>query len=759
MAGKVIDATLRFVDKFTKPMEKAVGKIQDNSRKINRAGKNIEKTGKNIQKAGENLTKKVSAPIAGLAIASIKAGSDFESAFAGVKKTIDGTDKYFAGLRQQILDLSKVLPASASEIAAVAEQAGQLGIDNDKIIEFTKVMINLGESTNLSADEASSALAQYANITKMPQTKFEELGSTIVDLGNNFATTESDIVNMATRLAGAGSQVGLTDAEIMGFSTALTSVGIQAEMGGSAFSKAMISMQVACETGLDGVNELTKKTGMSMRILQLMSENNSKEFKELAQSLGYTQSEMKAMLKAGQNLKDFANIAGMTSEEFKKLFEQDSAKAIQAFISGLGDVEGKGESTIKMLQDMGFTEVRLRDTLTRLASSGELVTKALDTGRSAWEENTALTNEAKQRYETFESQVKIMRNRITDLGITIYTTLNPYLLQGIDIVNSITEKFAGLSKEQQNNIMKFAGMVALIGPTLIGMGKMVQATGRLVKGLNGLAKAYTNTKKCINLVRKALSKEGREMIKNTVLKVKYKALTIADSIANKALAATTWLVTTAQTALNAAFIATPIGWIVLGIGAIILVGVLLCKNWDTVKAKAGDLWSGIKSIFGGMGKWFDGIWDGVKTGFKGFINFIIRGLNKIPEGLNKLNVKLPSWLPEVGGKELGFSVPTIPYLANGTNNWKGGLAQINEPWIGGEIVDLPSGTRVYPHDKSVQMAKADGAKTAGGSKSIVVQKLADSIVVREEADIDKIVDKLVKKLERVRNNTDNEVFA
>ena len=694
-------------------MENAVGKIQDNSRKINRAGKNIEKVGKNIEKAGENLTKKVSVPIAGLAVASIKAGSDFESAFAGVKKTVDEMyDGQFDEIRQGILDMAKDIPASASAIAEVAENAGQLGIDADKIVDFSRVMIDLGESTNLSANDAASALAQYSNITGMAQTDFDKLGAVIVDLGNNFATTESDIVNMATRLAGAGSQVGLTDAEIMGFSTALTSVGIQAEMGGSAFSKAMINMQVACETGLDGVNELTKKTGMSMRILQLMSENNSKEFKELAQSLGYTQSEMKAMLKAGQNLKDFAKIAGMTSEEFKKAFEQDSAKAIQAFISGLGDVEGKGETTIKMLQDMGFTEVRLRDTLTRLASSGELVTKALDTGTSAWEENTALTKEAEQRYATFESQVNIMKNRIVDLGIKIYTTLNPYLLQGIDIVNSITEKFAGLSTEQQNTIMKIVGIVAVIGPMLIGVGKVIQVFGKVYKSVTNVVEVFKNIKTALSVVKAGF-----------------------------------------------ALLTSPVGIAIAVFIALVTAGILVYKNWDTIKAKAGDLWAGIKQTFGGVVDWFGGIWDGVKTGFKSFINFIIGGLNKIPEGLNKLNVKLPDWIPGVGGKELGFSVPTIPYLANGTKNWKGGLAQINEPWIGGEIVDLPSGTRVYPHDKSVQMAKADGAKTAGGSKSIVVQKLADSIVVREEADIDKIVDKLVKKLERVRNNTDNEVFA
>ena len=220
--------------------------------------------------------------------------------------------------------MSKETPASTTAISGVAEAAGQLGIETDNILDFSKVMIDLGNSTNLSAETAASSLAKYANVTGMSQKDFDKLGSTIVALGNNFATTEADIVGMATRLAGAGSQIGLTDGEIMGFATALSSVGIEAEMGGSAFSKAMINMQLACETGLGDAQELSKKTGMSLRELQLMSENSGGDFKDLAQSLGYTNSEMKAMIKAGVNLENFADVAGMTADEFKKSYEKET---------------------------------------------------------------------------------------------------------------------------------------------------------------------------------------------------------------------------------------------------------------------------------------------------------------------------------------------------------------------------------------------------------------------------------------------------
>src|SRR5690606_14958240 len=142
---------------------------------------------------------------------------DFESAFADVTKTVDGTDEQIAALRQGILDMAKELPTSREAIAGVAAAAGQLGIETDNILGFTRVMIDLGNSTNLAAEDAATALARLANITQMPQSEFDRLGSTVVELGNNLATTEAEIVDMGLRIAGAGTQIGLSEAEILGF--------------------------------------------------------------------------------------------------------------------------------------------------------------------------------------------------------------------------------------------------------------------------------------------------------------------------------------------------------------------------------------------------------------------------------------------------------------------------------------------------------------------------------------------------------------
>lgn len=146
-------------------------------------------------------------------------------------------------------------------------------------------------------------------------------------------------------------------------------------------------------------------------------------------------------------------------------------------------------------------------------------------------------------------------------------------------------------------------------------------------------------------------------------------------------------------------------------------------NWDKA-------WQGLATTFGGIA-------DVIIATFKGAINGLISTINGFLGGLNGL--KIPDWVPGVGGKT--FSMPQIPMLAKGTRNWQGGIAQVNES--GGEIIDLPSGSRVYPHDESIRKARAEGEKNI----SFQIAKLADQIVVREESDIDKIADRLFRKLQ------------
>lgn len=432
------------------------------SKDLTNTGKSINKTGQSMSRAGTTMTRNVTLPVVALGTASAKAAIDFESAFAGVRKTVDASEADFGKLERGIRDMSKEIPASAVAIAGVAEAAGQLGIEVPNIMAFTRTMIDLGEATNLSAEEAATQLARFANITGMSQKDFSRLGSTIVELGNNLATTEAEIVAMGMRLAGAGSQIGLTEAQTMSFAAALSSVGIEAEAGGSAFSKVMVDMSLAAETG-------------------------------------------------GGKLQEYGKIAGMTGDQFAKAFKEDAAGAITAFVKGLSETE----SAIKVLDDMGIKEVRMRDALLRAAGASDIFSESLDMGSQAWAENIALTKEADQRYGTTASQLSIARNRMMDAAITAGEALAPHIIKVAEAISNLTDKFNKLSPEQQEMILKMALAAAAIGPVLkvtgsltSGLGGLFTTAGKVTGAVGKFSKALTAGKTIIGALGLALGPGG-----------------------------------------------------------------------------------------------------------------------------------------------------------------------------------------------------------------------------------------------------------
>lgn len=351
----------------------------------------------------------VSTALAGASGYAISTGIDFESAFAGVKKTVDATDTELDEFRQGIRDMAKEMPQSASQIAEVAEAAGQLGIENKNLLSFTEVMSNLGVATNMSATEAATSLARLANITQMPQENFDRLGSTIVALGNNLATTESEITEMGLRLSGAGKQVGMSEDQILGLAGAISSVGIEADAGGSAVSTVMTKMQLAVEQG-------------------------------------------------GESLEQFADVAGMSASEFQQAFKEDAAQALVSFVEGLGTMDERGKSAIATLSDMEITEIRQRDALLRLAGAGDVLSESLGIASQAWAENTALTKEAEQRYETLESRIQILKNNVSDLGITFYDSIRDPLKATVDAgIGYIDELSAAFQSEGLSGAVSAAG--------------------------------------------------------------------------------------------------------------------------------------------------------------------------------------------------------------------------------------------------------------------------------------------------------------
>ncbi|MEN3123278.1 phage tail tape measure protein [Janibacter sp. LM] len=351
---------------------------------------------------------------AGLGLAT-KANIAWESSWAGVTKTVDGSSEQMADLEEDLRGLAKELPATHTELAAVAEAAGQLGVAREDIIGFTETAVALGESTNLSADEAATSLAKFSNVMGTAARDgvegYERMGAALVALGNDGASTEADIMQMALRLSGAGKQIGASEADVLALANALSSVGIEAELGGGAMSRALLEM-------------------------------NS------------------AVIGGGEELEAFAEIAGVSASDFAAAWRADPVEATNMFIAGLGRIGESGGDAASALSDVGLKGTQNAQVLLRAAGASDLVTESLKLGATAWEENAALAEEAGKRYETTESKLQIAKNTMTDAAIDLGAVFGPVLAGGAEKLAGIADAFVKLPEPVQKTSGALAGVAA-----------------------------------------------------------------------------------------------------------------------------------------------------------------------------------------------------------------------------------------------------------------------------------------------------------
>ena len=533
----------------------AVGKENSFANRINKFGDGLIKSGDKIKTFGDNvsslggkLTTGLTLPLVASVGMVTKAAVDYESAFAGVKKTVDETATVsYKNLSDGIRQMAKELPASAVEIANVAEVAGQLGIKAEDILTFSRTMIDMGESTNLSAEEAATAIAKIANILGLTSDEYGRFGASVVDLGNNFATTERDIVEMTNRLAAGGKLAGLTAPDILGLATAMSSVGIEAEAGGTAMTQTL--------TAIGNAVSLTGKG-------------------------------------AADDLNLIAKTAGMTSEEFQQAWKEKPVVALQSFIKGLKDAQEKGVNMNAILAQLGMTGIRQSNMLKSLALASDKMGDAVDRSNKAWKENTALTNEANKRYETTESQLKMFKNQVTDLAIEFGGPLLKALRDGlkagkpwIDMLAEMAKHFSSMSEEEQRNVLKWAALTAGAGPALTLLGKGIGIVGGLTKGIGWLTKGTGKAVGGMNLMYKtfqAFRTTGN--LSSAFKSASGGAVALGNATASAS--TSTGLLTTSMGTL-----ANPLGLIVGGLGLTTAALVYLGNEKDKARIKTEEFGS------------------------------------------------------------------------------------------------------------------------------------------------------------------------
>ena len=465
MADRTVKVSLvASVNNFVSGLNQAQRAAQKSGDAAQEAARKYEEQSRTMTAAGKGLMAAGAVALAATGLA-VKAAIDWESAWAGVTKTVDGTPEQMSELEDSLRSLARSLPATHTEIAAVAEAAGQLGVKRADVAAFTKTMIDLSETTNLTADEAATSIAQLMNVMQTAPGDVDNLGAALVALGNDGASTERDIIQMAQRIAGAGRVVGLTEAQVLAFANALASVGIEAEAGGSAISRVMTDIAMAVSAG-------------------------------------------------GDDLESFAKVAGMSSADFSKAFKETPAEAITSFIEGLGRIKASGGDVFKTLSDLGQSDIRVSQALLGMANSGDLLRESLELGSKAWEENTALSEEAAKRYETTEAKLQIAGNAAKDAAISFGSVFLPAVSAVAEAIAGLAAGFSGLPEGMQATVAILAvvaGAAALAGGAfLFAVPKIAQFSAALAimraSELPGVALAAGAVTSSIGRVSGALGK-------------------------------------------------------------------------------------------------------------------------------------------------------------------------------------------------------------------------------------------------------------
>lgn len=408
-------------------------------------GGKMHNMGYKMEQVGTKATKYITVPIVAAAAACGKAAIDMDTALTGVRKTVDGTEEDYQNLKKAAKEFSETNAVSATQIMELQALGAQLGYNIEELDEFSRVVSGLDIATNMDAETAGTELAQFANITKMAHSATSNYASAIVGLGNNMATTESDISHMAMRLAAAGTQVGMSQADILGLAAALSSMGVEAEAGGSAVSTIM--------------SQIDKDVAHGTETVQV-----------------------------------WADAAGMSADAFADAWRKNPVDALAALLSGMEKATDEGGNMSLMLEDLGIESIRQTDIMKRMAGNSELVAKAVKLSNQEWKANTALTKEVANRNDSMAAKLQILKNKVTNVADEVGTPLVEALTDAIDAaepliqaVKGAAESFASLDKGTQRSIIKMAAMAAAFGPVMTGAGKTYQAMGNLVTGIGKVA--------------------------------------------------------------------------------------------------------------------------------------------------------------------------------------------------------------------------------------------------------------------------------
>lgn len=670
---------------------------------------------------------------------------DFEESIAKVSTIADGSVP-LDSMKNSIMELSNETGIASTEIANNVYDAISAGQKTGDAVNFVSNSTKLAKAGFADAGSALDILTTTMNAYGMEASEVGRVSDVLIQTQNLGKTTVAELSSSMGKIIPTAKSAGVGLEQVASGYAVMTANGI-ATAESTTYMNSMI-------------NELNKSSSVVSKTLK---DKTGKGFSELMES--------------GSSLADVMEILSDSAADQGKKFGDlwGSAEAGKAALTILGDGADNFNNVLGQMNNATGSTDKAFD---KLQTNGNTIQKTLNT----------------------------VKNTGIELGGVILEMLSPSIEKVADKVSQLSKWFHNLDEDSKKTIVKFAGIAAAAGPLLLGVGKITAIIGGTVSSFgklggalvkfNGTAAAagggvgklgakfapliakiapfapvligvaaaavlvYKNFDKIKDFaskmgakIKSALAGSGNsiESIKEKLSGVVEKCGPIVDKlgtvfgkIGEKLQPALDFVSSVFEAGIVAAFenIANRVSGVIDAIGTVMdgfttmLDGVIMILD--------GDFKGGFKKVFEGLGGIVYGALSGLPAIVKTPINAVIALANKAISGINGLALDIPDWVPLVGGKHIGFSIPQIPMLYKGTDNWKGGPAIINEKTYGGEIVDLPKGTRVYPHDESVRMAKNEGR-----SFVVNIPKLADQIIVREDADIDRITDELVRKIEKI----------
>lgn len=689
---------------------------RDLEKRFNNVADVFSHAGDAFTSAGETLTKSVTAPLAAVGTAAIKFSSDSQNAF-----------QQFA--------------------AATGTATDEMGKYKDMINNVYKD--NFGESIN---DVAEAMATVNQNMSYLDDSALQRCTEYAYTLSDTFGYGVAESTRAADTLI---KNYGVSAREAFNLIT-------QGAQSGMDYSGEMI----------DSINEYS----VQFKKLGLDAEDMFSIFANGAQNGAFN------LDKVGDAVKEFSIRAIDGSDTTKQGFEalgMDAAKMAEKFGAGGDTAKEAFNEVIKGLASMddpvaqSTAGVNLFGTMwedlgPQVITSMSTASDAIDKSRESVEEL------ANVKYDTLSGALGgLWRTIQVDVLQPIGNQLIPYVTKGINAIQKFTDKWNKLGPATQKTIVKFAAVAAAAGPVLLGFGKVSTGIGTLVSdtgkigsvlkkltgasGFSGLAKVMTGP---FGIAAAAVAATALLIYKNWD-----RIAPILQKIGDRFVEF--WQTVKPQLEPFIEFVEKIASYLKETFGPVVeeifnFAGEFIVGTFDTIGVAIDALltmFEGIISFLSGVFKTdWESVWNGCKefvgTAFSGLadmvkvpINAVISIVNGAISKINSIHFTVPEWVPGIGGKGWeGLNIPQIPTLAKGTDNWQGGIVQISER--GGEIVDLPSGSRVYPHDESVQIARQEARKNF----SVKIAKLADSIVVREETDIDKIAEAIIRKIEEASDN-------